>query len=130
LEEIEKPQEVSWNLSMILIAEIGNLLNHASNNYVKRNYGKAFDYLKAVKMRVVAYLSKDEINKLSDMEDKAYKYIEFSKPKGFNPIGESYYENTFKLWKLLDEYNTFLFSLLRKYGLLIPMKEDTSKLGF
>lgn len=128
--EDNRTEEVSWNLSQILISEIGNLLNNASHNYVKRNYAKTFDYLKAVKMRIVAYLSEAEIKNLCILEEKAYKYMEVRKPHGFKPITPEQSKNNFLLWKLLDEYNTTLFILLRKYGLLIPMKEDTSKLGF
>ena len=126
-EEIER---VSWNLRQLLIYDIGDLLRSASVQYVKRNYAKVFDYLKAAKMRVVAYLNAEEIQKLADMEIKAYGYINATKPTGFNTLSEDTKKNQKDLWLILDSYNNLLFSLLKKYGLLIPIQEDLTKLKF
>jgi len=121
--------EVSWNLSQLFINEIGNLLNEASRNYVNRNYSKSFDDLKAVSMRVVAYLNEEEIEKLDKLEKNFYK-------NSNNTIKNGFEKPTIKILKALKlqlyyytEYNNCLLKLLRKYGLLIPLKEDTTEMS-
>lgn len=122
-------EKASWNLSQLLIMEIGNLLSRSSDAYVSGNYSKAFENLKAVSMRVVSYLEQEEYEKLIDLESNMSMFVRGIKlRRPFEKRHEVSLIAEMKLQKKLDEYNKLIFFLLKKYGLLIPAKKDLTDL--
>ena len=67
--------QVEWNLSSALIAEIQSLLSISSKLYLVGNLKKAFWSLKAVKFRFIQSLNNDERKKLRDIEKDFDKSI-------------------------------------------------------
>lgn len=124
----EENEQVSWNLSQIIIVEIGNNLRIASDLYYQRRFFDCFMKLKSVGMRVNPYLSVDEIGNLKTIEDSIFKKNSKTKRVGFGkPTGEA--AQAFGSIRIkVDEYNNKLLSLLKKYGLLIATKEDKTKI--
>jgi hypothetical protein len=105
--------QVEWNLSQALVAEMQYLLTTANKLFLSGNINKAFWALKAVKFRFIQSLDKKERKKLKDIE-------------------KDFYENTKNKNKqayVYDEYNETLMDYLEIYGYLIPKKKDTHRIS-
>lgn len=124
--EIEK--QVGWNLASGIIQEINHHLQNASNNYVKGQYGKAFDFLKAVAMRICSNLEEDELKELQELENKLHLLRLSAKDKTGFKVPLKSKQASYELWKSLDQYNFKLMVYLKKYGYLIPPKKDKSQM--
>lgn len=102
--------KVAWNLSSNLIMEIGSLLQKATVRYLRGDIEGWFFCLKAIKMRIIQHLDKDE------REDLKEKESSMAEQKN----------NSQELGKLTEQYNTKIMDLLNRYGYLIGEKEDTT----
>lgn len=140
--------QVSWNSAQFLISEISNLRSRANTFRLQRDYGNAFECLRCVKATTIQSFSKEEREQLRKKEMEFSECLQFQKmvrPKGFGSDltfpGEVEQDKTGKMKAemlrkikniipLYEEYNELLADLLEKYGYLIPVKEDASKMKF
>lgn len=134
--EIEKNEQVEWNLSSSLIIELADLLRRASNCYLQMNmagYIKSFETLKAIKLRIVASLKKEERQAFKKLENEFYK-VASRIPPDSSEWDKAYLSALQKakpeIIKLLDNYNEAIMDSLESYGYLIPKKQDTSVMIF
>jgi len=127
-------EQVSWTLSLVLIQQLGNLLQQATYYFLKGDIENAFFRLKAVRMRIIQNLkekSKDkERTKCFEIE------TEFSKNKIIRDINSDGIINNADKRKikenqmrLYENYNTLIMDLLEKYGYLIRKREDNTRIS-
>ena len=107
-----KLNQVEWNLSQALIAEIQYLLATANKLFLNGNINRAFWALKAVKFRFIQSLDTEERDKLKKIEKDFYD------TKNKNQQARTY-----------DEYNEKIMDYLEVYGYLIPQKKDTHRIS-
>lgn len=114
---------VSWNLSQGIINEISYLLQHASQYYISGNPPKALYYLQSVRMRISPNLSEEEIKELRKLENEFMISIQKSVTRGFEKTDgqKEAYVNVCAKYTI---YNDKVMNALKKYGYLIPPKED------
>lgn len=124
-----KKFESGWNLASAIIIELSRLLQSASSCYVNGNIGKAFYYLRAVRMRISSNLEKEEKGKLTEKEGELYENINLSKTHGFSNPSEKTIKARRKVFELYGEYNDLLMDYLKQYGYLIPAKKDRTKMN-
>lgn len=105
--------QVEWNLSAALIAEIQSLLSISSRLYLAGNLKKAFWSLKAVKFRFIQSLDAEERKKLKTIEQN------FKRNN----------DNKNKMAYLYDRYTESIMDLLQEYGYLIPLKKDHTRIS-
>lgn len=128
--EKEEKEEVSWNLSQIIIIEIGNNLRIASDLYYHRRFFDCFMKLKTISMRIIPYIDLTEKSELKKIEKQIF-FINgkcFPIKQGFTKLNEEMIKSFFDLRLNVDKYNNFLLFLLKEYGLLIQMREDRTKI--
>ncbi len=131
-------QQVEWNLSGPLIAEIAGLLALASAHNLKGKYQKQFITLRAVRMRFIQNLEKDERKNLYDTESEFASNMSKSKmtAEEIRCMHDGSHDSRAKdrtlAWNTamtsLEEYNTLIMDLLDKYGFLLNRKTDSSKI--
>ncbi len=110
-----QPDQVEWNLSSALIAEIQSLLSISNRAYLGGNLARAFWCLKTVKFRFIQSLDKEERGVLKELEKKFIKAIR-AKQK---PVMAYLYE----------EYTEKIMDFLQQYGYLIPKKKDSKRIS-
>lgn len=125
----ENENKVSWNLSEHLIKEIASLLAQSSSYFIGRQYDRCFDCLVAAKLRAIQSFNEKERNVFETAEKKILHYI--------NAIGSrELRHNNFDLWIKTNNltydgicnYNVMLMDALNRYGYLIKLQEDTTRL--
>lgn len=114
-DNLTHPDQVEWNLSSALIAEIQNLLSISNRAYLNGNLIKAFWCLKAVKFRFIQSLDPEERKELKELEKDFTKAIKEHKKSERAYIYEHYTE------KIMD--------FLQLYGYLIPLKKDSKRIS-
>lgn len=127
----EKTEQASWNLSQAMINELANLLSAASYHFVRGRYGQSLIHLEAVRMRLAATITNDERQEFRDLEKTLHTLL--NQETSIHPFEqESIFkwntESLPKIHELLDIYNEKLMLCLKKYGLLIPPKEDKTRM--
>jgi hypothetical protein len=105
--------QVEWNLSQALVAEMQYLLTTANKLFLNGNIDKAFWALKAVKFRFIQSLDKDERKALKKIEESFYKNKKSKNKQAYH----------------YDEYNETIMDYLEIYGYLIPKKKDTHRIS-
>ena len=120
-------EKVGWNLAQGILQEISNLLQGASRNYIDSNYIKAFSYLRAVRMRVPE-LKEDELKIAIDKENQFAMLSYQAQGKGFT-YSKNATEASLLIYRLYGKYNDLILGYLKKYGYLIPPKEDRTNLN-
>ncbi len=105
--------QVEWNLSQALIAEMQYLLTTANKLFLSGNLDRAFWALKAVKFRFIQSLDPEERKKLKEIEKDFYDNM-----KNKNQQARTY-----------DKYNETIMDYLEAYGYLIPQKKDTHRIS-
>ena len=128
-------EEVAWNLSQAIIDQIGLLISSFVKNYKVYDYEKAFRDMKSIRLIIVANLN---TNERTDTKSKE-KSLDFllsqrsfaSNKDGFDNTKQIEFskKNGKDLIKNLDDYVELLMDLLKKYGYLIPVKEDKKNLN-
>ncbi|MGA2130632.1 MAG: hypothetical protein ABSG05_03425 [Candidatus Pacearchaeota archaeon] len=126
-------QEVAWNLSQAIIEQIAIILNAATNNYIRYNFETCFRNLKAIRMIIVANLKQDEREKFVEKEKELNNTfgLQVTTYSGFNLSKKVEFSKNYgsELIKNLDSYSELLMDTLKKYGYLIPPKEDKKNLN-
>ncbi len=107
--------QVEWNLSSALIAEIQSLLSISTRLYLAGNLKKAFWALKAVKFRFIQSLENKERTSLRKIEKDFYEAINNKK--------------TNVMAFLYEKYTEEIMDLLEAYGYLIPKKKDSTRIS-
>ena len=122
-ETIPAVETVGWNLSQGIINEITYLLQGATRYYIAGNIPKALYYLQGVRMRISPHLDEKEMGEMRRIEKDFMANIHKASTKGFartdNQKGA--YVSVCIIYTL---YNDLLMGHLKKYGYLIPKKED------
>lgn len=109
----ETKGKVSWNLSEAVTIELGELLKTASGLYLRGSTDHWYITLRAIKMRLVPKLSKEERTQLFNIE---YRILLSKKHK--RPIGH-----------LIEQYNDRLLDLLELKGFYPQDMEDRSRIN-
>jgi len=123
-EKNTKDKEVLFNLGMQQLQLIGDLLRQASNYYLNNRPYQRYKALNQVELCIVANLSKEEREELTEIK-KPIRYI-ISKQKhedtyeadDFNQMMES--KSSF----YIDKFEVRLKELLEKKQYLIPMRQE------
>ena len=124
----EKIEQAGWNLAQHIIIELSKSLNGATENYISGHYSKAFSFLRGVRMRISPSLTPDEKDSLIKKEKELFKYTNSAKTDSFNSTSEQKIAFA-KVFLLYGEYNDLIMDNLKRYGFLIPPKEDKTKLN-
>lgn len=121
--------KVSWNLSESLIKEIGALLQQASAYYADRYFGKCFDCLVSVKNRAIQSFSEEERTAFTAAEAELVLYLKAYNHQELMQVNPQLWNKTNNLaYKKLNKYNAMLMDGLNKYGYLIKLQEDRTRL--
>ena len=107
--------QVEWNLSSALIAEIQSLLSISNRAYLSGNLSKSFWCMKTVKFRFIQSLNPDERTSLKTIEMNLIKAMREKKGGWMAYLYENYTE------KIMD--------YLQLYGYLIPLKKDSKRIS-
>lgn len=126
-----EPAQVSWNLSAMLIQDIGMHLAKSSMLFAENKFYDSYKELVVVEMRISTYFSDEEkkqIRKYAPYLDKG-GIIYSSLPNGSESI--EYFrkmQDQIKYHTLLKQYNDLIMDALKKYGFLIKPSEDSKKM--
>ena len=112
---------------MGIINEITYALQGASRYYIAGNPAKALYYLQTVRMRISANLDEEENNELRKIEKKFMEDIRKASYRGFEQT-EKQKEYFVQVCITYTYYNDLVMKYLKKYGYLIPPKEDNTRL--
>lgn len=126
--EDNQPEQVSWNLSQALLAEIAGLLLKASNYYVSGNYWQSFDCLKAAKLRFIQSLKQNERDMFVEQEKIIINLLKFHHPQLANSNPNLWCRLRGVISSEVDRYNIMLMDTLNKYGYLIKAQEDSKRM--
>ena len=125
---MEEIKEVGWNLAQHIIFELSERLGGANESYIAGNYPKAFNNMKAVRMRITPSLSKEQKADLTIKENQFARQYALSVSKGFGHTEKQALALS-KVYILYGEYNDLVMECLKQYGYLIPPKEDKTNLN-
>ena len=121
--------QVSWNLSQSIIQEMSNLFQRADDNYINRNYSKAFECYRTIKQRAIQSFNPEERKKFQAIEEEILLSLSASSDENIKNNHPALFRKAINnIFKKLDEYNTLLMDTLNKYNYLIPPKKDRTKL--
>lgn len=110
--ENNAPEQVSWNLSQILIQEIGGLIAQGSYAYRKGRVNSCFFAFQEIRVLIHADLSKEEKEFLDGL-DRQRRGLKSNDPKNIS---------------FVRKYREKIMDLLSKYGYLISKKIDEVKM--
>lgn len=122
-------EQVSWNLSQMLIIQIGNLLSEASKYFIMGSISDAFVRIQSIRMLISHDLSEEELSSLLDLENKYGGQI----INGGN-LNKGFKTDDRKLKVFTDgrtyfiQYHGKVMNSLKKHGYSIPPKQDSSKM--
>ena len=127
-------EQVSWNLSQQIIMQIGNLMSTASSDYLKGDYPSCFHKFREIRVLIGNDVSKEELAKLKEVEERIISYIPYTNPtiknkyhnKG-NLINYVNRQNNDAVYVLFT-YRELIIELLGKYGYHIAKKEETARM--
>jgi len=111
-------EQVSWNLSAILIMSIGEMLSRGNRYYIMGRIQEQFFCFKSIKMQIIQSLTKNERALLSDMETKIWNKKVQSKG---NKNTLAYHNFVY----FVEGYQNLVMDLLDQYGYLISKKKDS-----
>jgi len=124
----EESEKVSWNLSEILIKQIGNLLAQASSNFIAGRIGNAFTMMQTIRMLIHQDLKKEEIKDLNTAEKDAKNMSNSADLyKGFQIDAErqkKFFEGRLKY----VEYHNLVMDCLKRHGYSIPPKAEAHRI--
>lgn len=115
MDNYNQSDQVEWNLSSAIVAEIQQLLSISTRSYLNGNITKAFWSLKSIKFRFIQSLNEEERKDLRELEGKFFKAIK-NNEKG-------------KMAKYYEDYTEMIMDLLESYGYLIPKKKDSKRIS-
>lgn len=125
-----KPFESSWNLTMSLILDIGNYLRNAGESFMRGNMDKYFWNLNLIKRRIHPFLSNEEKRELNALELDISQTLGLSRNE--RTLSEKFKERLSEQLQLLptnlSKYDGMIMDCLNKYKLLIPPKEDNTRI--
>lgn len=124
-------EQVSWNLSQMLIVSIHSLLTKGSTNALAGDFRKSFNCFKEIRILIYPHLNEVELKKLKDIEDNFSSLMNIANktaPNSFKDESPEYLKARSGLSKSLDEYREMTMSLLDKYGFGVGRKQDASKM--
>lgn len=122
----EKPAEASWNLASSFMDEIRESLFSASKGIIQQDFKRVFNSLKAVRLRIVQYLSSEERELFRQKERIIENYINLrSRLDVYDETQERKWgEYTLRIQRYVELYNDMIMDALKKYSLSIPDKEE------
>ena len=123
-----KTEQVAWNLAEHLIWEISNLLQNASNNSISGGYNKSFYNLRAIRLRITPYLDEEEKADMIRLEKRLFLALSRSTSSSFSST-EDNKNARIEVFEKYGEYNDSIMYALKRYGFLVPEKEDKTKLN-
>lgn len=127
----QEATQVSWNLSALLIQEIGTHLSNSSNYFAANLFYKSYRELVVVEMRISTYFTqdeKDELKKHSNYLDNGSSIFQVL------PNGATEKDILIQLkqqqryYSELRNYNDLIMNALKKYGFLIKPAEDSKRM--
>jgi len=115
-----KEFEASWHLAPHLINFFGNHLTLSGSNFLAGRLDKYFWHLNLIKRRLMPFLKEDEQIEIRilDKELKTLEPMWKIKPMKVNV----------EFSNKLEEYDSMIMKFLKKYGFLVPPKEDRTQL--
>lgn len=128
MEEQIKVEKAGWNLAEHFISQLAGLIQGASRYYIECDYIKAFAHMRAARMLINPNLSAEEKTALLDLERKFVESLKQTIAKGFEQT-EKIALAKVQVFLLYGEYSDKVMDLLKKYGFLVPPKEDKTKLN-
>lgn len=122
-------EQVAWNLSSILIEQIGLLLKKAITENINGKIGNAFRVMQNIRLLIHHDLSPDEVKDLIDIEKKASAIINNGDLyKGFK-ADEDKKAKYFIGLELYIKYHNKIMNALKKHGYSIPGKLDSTRIN-
>jgi len=122
--DISITDKVAWNLDGPLLAQIGNLLQQSTSNYLGGKIESAFFCLKSIRQRIIHCLKDDE-RKVCLNAEKNFKRNSFSnvnQKEKFSNFKNKQYES-------YDTFNTIIMDFLQKYGFVGKKMEDNTRIN-
>lgn len=143
--ENKEVQQSAWNLSAILIEQIGYLLSGSSTSYRQGRIQSSFFDVEEVRNLIHTYLEKDERKTLDDLGTKICKLnsiwinlqnkYEDDLKDPIDDCEEGQKRDMVRMLKAkhlhskyVKEYRRLIMEMLTKYGLGLSGKEDSSKM--
>jgi len=121
-------EKVSWNLSEILIKQIGNLLAQANSNFIAGRIGNAFTIMQTIRLLIHHDLGEKEVKKILKSEEEATSMINNTDMyKGFN-VDEGKKILFFDGRAKYVLYHNLVMSCLKEHGYSIPPKAETHRI--
>ncbi len=143
----EKPEKVDWNLSGAIIQQCAVLLSKATTYILDGKDWMAFTQLSSLRQLIVFKLNPEERKDMKEREEalsnlfpsqhilKNTKYIGSTRVGGNIPTQEQIdlakkilKDQSVK--KLFMEYHENLLDLMNKYGFMMGIKMDRTKVGW
>jgi len=124
---IDSDQRVMFNLGSKQLEIIGELLSQASIHCRNNSRIEYYNTLHALKLQIIARLSKEERKQLLQYETLIRKYLTVKMVEG-NASNSNYVAFQNKALGLIFQYDTLLKELLETKGFLIPLREGATSL--
>lgn len=122
-------EQVAWNLSSILIDQIGLLLRKAVIENINGKIGNAFRIMQNVRLLIHHDLNEDELQELIELEKKASIIINNGDLyRGFEEDDQKKTKYFIGLECYIQYHNKIMIAL-KKHGYSIPGKLDTTRIN-
>jgi hypothetical protein len=105
-----------------MLEELGSKLKAASDAYLKKELEICFLNLKGIRNRIGSDMSDKEKESLKILEPIIILLI--NRDKGLRKNNPLKSKLRYTILQKIDEYNDLIMFFLKKYGYLIPRKED------
>lgn len=122
MSEDEQPTESKFNMSMISLLRMHDLLKDANQFQIENRLPEAYDTLKALWREVYPYMSEIERNEAMKRIDKCVEQLNiiWRRPSAF--VANS--RTNDKLRSAVELLHLHLITCMKQHGLLIIDKED------
>lgn len=126
----QSSNKVEWNMAALLNMELAKLRADSNNAYVRGDYKRAVDNLKAMSMTAIHVMTKDERDSLKAIE-KVFE-IPLLLYQGLGSFNQNERikakESSLIIREKYSRYNELLMDILNEHGFLGSYQQDMGKM--
>lgn len=122
-------EQVAWNLSEILIGQIGNLLQKANTEFINGKIANAFVSMQTIRLLINQDLAPEEITALNSAELEAIKIMNSGSIYTGFTTNESKKKQYFLGRAIFVDYHNLIMGALKRHGYSIPPKPDSTRIN-
>lgn len=121
-------EQVAWNLSEILIRQIGGLLQKANTEFINGHIANAFTTMQTIGLLIFHDLAPEEVTAITNAEKEARDIINSSGLYIGFKVDSNKRDKYFDGRTKFITYHNLIMKALKRHGYSIPPKPDTARI--